>query len=406
MKKKKLHNNLNNRLLRRLRIEFVLIAILSLIVMQGIIIYISGSYIYNKILKKSDILISDIYANATLYDNANDIDARYFYVITDASGKAQVYNTNNRSVKPKEAVRYYMYVSETGHSTGFYNGYRYRLYDNDNSTLAIFLLRSSMLENVHHTILSMIIVSASGLLIMLVFLILISKKMVMPVAKSYQKQKEFVTSASHELKTPLAVIKADVDVLMMDYDDANNEWLSDIKLQVDNMTAMTNNLVVLAKLDERARNITKISFNISELAYEIVNSYNAIAINRHLHFTYNITPGIVYKGNSGAIRQLFSILLDNAFKYVLNNGNIHISLTNSHNKLLLEVANDVENIADVQLDKMFDRFYRADSAASNVKGFGLGLSIAKAIVTAHNGTIYAKAVSNQEAIDIIVKLPI
>lgn len=399
------HSDLNNHLLCKLRIQFVIIAMLSLVIMQGIIIYISGSYIYNKMLKKSDMLISDIYSNATLYDNANDIDAIYFYVITDASGKTQVYNTNNRSIKPKEAVSYYRYASEMGHFTGFYKGYRYSLYNNDNSTIAIFLLRSSMIEEVKHTILSMIIISSSGLLMMLVFLILISKKMVMPIANSYQKQKEFVTSASHELKTPLAVIKADVDVLIMDCTDKNTEWLSDIKMQVDNMSAMTNKLITLARLDERARNIVKTSFNISELAQEMVISYNAMAINRHLNFTYSIKPDLLYKGDSAAIRQLFSILLDNAFKYVINNGNIHISLTTSHNKLSLKVRNNVESIANGQLDKMFDRFYRSDSAAANIKGFGLGLSIAKAIVTAHNGTIHAKAVSKQQAIDIIVNLP-
>ena len=230
--------------------------------------------------------------------------------------------------------------------------------------------------------------------------------MVLPIAKSYQKQKEFITSASHELKTPLSVIKADVDVIMMDNRKEDEEWLLDIKNQVDNMTSMTNSLVTLARMDERAGNIIKTSFNISSIANEIINSYKSTAIEKNIHFTYNITPDILYEGDLSAIRQLFSILLDNAFKYGISGGNVHIALSTARHNLLLEVSNDIETIDNNQLEKMFDRFYRSDSTASKVKGYGLGLSIAKAIVTEHKGTIHAKAVNEQHTITITAKLPI
>lgn len=407
MKKNTTAKSLNNRMLNKLRIEFVIIAMISLVIMQSIIIYISGSYIYNKMLKKSDILINEIYEQAVSDDSTTDIDARYFYVTIDSSGKvSNVNNTNNRSVRPKEAASYYREIASSRHTEGFYNGYRYKLYNTNGSTIAIFLLRSSMIDNVRRTIQSMIIVSVIGLLIMLVFLILISTKMVLPIAKSYQKQKEFITSASHELKTPLSVIKADVDVIMMDNRKEDEEWLLDIKNQVDNMTSMTNSLVTLARMDERAGNIITTSFIISDIANEIINSYKSTAIKKNIHFTYNITPDILYEGDLSAIRQLFSILLDNAFKYGISGGNVHIALSTARHNLLLEVSNDIETIDNNQLEKMFDRFYRSDSASSKVKGYGLGLSIAKAIVTGHKGTIYAKAINEQHTISVIAKLPL
>lgn len=407
IKKNKKKQNLNNHMLVKLRIEFVIIAMVSLVIMQSIIIYISGSYIYNKMLKKSDILISQIYEQAVSDNSSSDIDARYFYIIVDSSNRITgINNSNNRSVRPKEAASYYRSIADNKHTDGFYNGYRYKLYNVNDTTIAIFLLRSSMLDDVWRTIYSMIIVSAAGLLVMFIFLVIISKKMVSPIAKSYQKQKEFITSASHELKTPLSVIKADVDVVMMDGDNEDNEWLLDIKAQVDNMTTMTNSLVALARMDERAGNIVKTSFNISDMAQEIFTSYNSVAIERHINFTYNITPDITFNGDLSSIRQLFSILLDNAFKYGLTDGNINASLTVKKHRLLIDVVNDVESIDNNQLEKMFDRFYRADSTSAKVKGYGLGLSIAKAIVTEHKGAIYAKAVNDNKAVDIVINLPL
>lgn len=408
IKKNDKKQSTNNRMLTKLRIEFVIIATFSLVIMQSIIIYISGSYIYNKMLKKSDMLISQIFEQAISDNSTSDIDARYFYITIDSSDKITVINnSNNRSIRPKEASNYYKSISDNKKTDGFYNGYRYKLYNADNnSTIAIFLLRSSMLDDIHRTIYSMIIVSAAGLFVMLIFLVIISKKMVSPIAKSYQKQKEFITSASHELKTPLSVIKADVDVIMLDSDKEDNEWLLDIKSQVDSMTAMTNSLVALAKMEEHSGKIVKTNFNISNVAYEIFHSYNSVAIEKHIDFIYNITPDITFNGDLASIRQLFSILLDNAFKYGLTDGNINASLVIKKHKLILEFINDVESINTDQLEKMFDRFYRSDSTASKVKGYGLGLSIAKTIVTEHNGTIHACAVNDQKSIDIIVKFPI
>lgn len=399
------YKNSNNAMLYKLRLQFVLFSMLSLIIMQSVIIYICSSYIYNKMLKKSDILINDIYTLATTNDTSIDIDARFFYITIDTNDKiTNINTTNNKSIRPKEAAYYYRQVINTQNNEGFYNGYRYKLYKGDSSTIAIFLLRKSMLEDVNRTISSMIVVSICGISVMLIFLIFISKKMVIPIAKSYQKQKEFITSASHELKTPLAVIKADADVLMMDSSEESFEWLEDIKSQVDNMTTMTNNLVCLARMDERDGNIIKSEFSISELTKELVNSYNSMAIDQSKLFIYKIEPNITYNGDINSIRQLFSIILDNAFKYGLKDGCINVSLKKIKKTIIVEFENDVEVIDNDMPDKMFDRFYRSDSNSSKIKGYGLGLSIAKSIVNEHNGSIYAKF-TNNKSILITIKLP-
>ena len=218
----------------------------------------------------------------------------------------------------------------------------------------------------------------------------------MPIAKAHRKQKEFITSASHELKTPITVIRADADILLMD--DENNEWLADIKKQAENLTTMTNNLVTLARMDERNGNIPRIDFPVSELAEEVVHSYNALAIDFGKHFSYDIKPNLSCCGDAASIRQLFTILLDNAFKYSPDNGNINFILSSSGNYITLCVTNNVEHIGKGLTDRMFDRFYRADSTSARITGHGLGLSIAKAIVAEHNGSIKAKANGEHELI--------
>ena len=218
----------------------------------------------------------------------------------------------------------------------------------------------------------------------------------MPIAKAHRKQKEFITSASHELKTPITVIRADADILQMDNPD--NEWIEDIKKQAENLTAMTNSLVSLARMDERNGHIKRVVFPVSDLAEEAVRSYNALALDSGKHFTYDITPDLTCCGDASSVRQLFTILLDNAFKYSSGKGNIDFKLSSSGSYIVLIVSNDVDNIDKNLTDRMFDRFYRADSTSAKITGYGLGLSIAKAIVSEHNGSIKAKIDGSQRII--------
>ncbi len=145
--------------------------------------------------------------------------------------------------------------------------------------------------------------------------------MVRPIARSYKKQKEFITSAIHELKTLLIVILADLDILQME--DGNNEWIQDIRLQAERLTGMTNSFVSLARMDEKGEHINRIDFSISD----VVHSYKAMTINQEKTFLYMITPKITCFANENLIRQLFTLLLDNAFEYCSDKGEIQFSLT-------------------------------------------------------------------------------
>lgn len=384
----------NEKMLTRLRIQFIILAMAVVIILQSFIVYTSIRNTYNKMVSKSDHLVSTIYINV-LDKKPVKVDARYFYIIFDKNNEPRTINTDNISnVSEEDALKLYNEVYESGNYDGFYKGYRYSIYEKEKRSIAVFVLRSNMIDDVKKTAVSLIEASCIGLAVMLLVLIFASRLIVMPIAKAHRKQKEFITSASHELKTPITVIRADVDILQMDY--ADNEWIADIKQQAEYLTSMTNNLVSLARMDERGSNIKRVIFPISDLANEVVHSYNALAIDSGKHFTYNITPDLSCCGDSNSIRQLFTILLDNAFKYSTENGNISFNISASGNYINIKVINDVNHVDKKMTDKMFDRFYRADETAANVTGFGLGLSIAKAIVNEHNGNIKAKVINEHE----------
>lgn len=388
MSKNNKASNYNEKMLTRLRIQFIVLSMAVVITMQGFIVYTSVRNTYNKMVSKSDHLVSSIYINV-LNKKPIKVDARYFYITFDKKNNPKIINVDNiPDISKEEALELYNEALSTGETDGFYNGYRYCIYENKMRPIAVFVLRSNMIDDVKKTAVSLIEASCAGLAVMLLILIFASKLIVMPIAKAHRKQKEFITSASHELKTPITVIRADVDILQMN--DENNEWLADIRKQAENLTSMTNSLVSLARMDERNGHIKRVAFPVSDLAQEAVRSYNALALDSGKHFTYDITPDLTCCGDASSVRQLFTILLDNAYKYSSGKGNIDFKLSSSGSYIVLIVSNDVDNIDKNLTDRMFDRFYRADSTSAKITGYGLGLSIAKAIVSEHNGSIKAK----------------
>ena len=173
----------------------------------------------------------------------------------------------------------------------------------------------------------------------------------------------------------------------------NNEWLTDIRKQTDRLTELTNKLIYLAKTEEGAKSkMVKIDFPISDVVSEDVESFNGLAKSGGKTIETDITPDISYNGDQRSIRELVSVLMDNAIKYSPEGSTVKVSLTKSSSKILLSVANDTkEQMSKKDLDHMFDRFYRADeSRNSETGGYGIGLSIAKGITESHGGKIYAE----------------
>ena len=201
-----------------------------------------------------------------------------------------------------------------------------------------------------------------------------------------------VTDAGHELKTPLTIIGADLDLVEPELE--GNEWLQDIRCQVRRLAGLTQDLIYLSRMEEETAPIQPIEFPLSDLTEEMAQSFQGLAKAHGKQLTLSIQPMLSYTGDEKAVRQLLSILLDNALKYTPEGGEITVSLSKEGRTLRLSVSNTIPQPMEREtLDRLFDRFYRADqSRSSQTGGYGLGLSIAKSIVAAHRGKIWAECV--------------
>lgn len=316
-------------------------------------------------------------------------ESRYFSVFLNSDGSVISVNTGKiAAVDTSTAVKYAQKVLKSGNGQGFFGDYRYISYLSETETHIIFLDCGRSLDTFRTFVITGITVSLAGLLAVLLLVIFLSRRIVKPFSENYEKQKRFITDAGHELKTPLTIIDADAEVLEMDF--GENEWLSDIQNQTKRLADLTNNLILLSRMEEEQTQCRMIEFPLSDIAEETADSFKTLAKAQNKMLTENIQPMISMQGDEKAIRQLISVLLENAVKYSEEGGKISLTLEKQKNLVRLSVFNTTNCISKDNLQHLFDRFYRTDeSRNSRTGGYGLGLSIAAAIVNAHKGKITA-----------------
>jgi len=328
---------------------------------------------------------------------------RYFVVKLQGNIVTDISTRNIASVSNREAFEYaaQVYGKETGY--GFLDIYRY-YYAEDSTTgnaIMVFLDFERELEDTFALATVSFLVGVIFILLLSFPVYLLTRSALAPVRRSIAQQKQFITDASHELKTPLAIISADADVLELC--EGENEWISSIKSQTARMNTLVRNLVSLSKLDETANENEHVQFNISEAVLDTALNFEPMAKSKALQFSLDVTPDLTFKGSEGEIRQLVSLLCDNALKYTNDGGEIRISLYKSGKSLCLDAYNTCDTIEKEKLPHLFDRFYRADtSRARETGGYGIGLSIAKAIVERHKGKISATSADGRSILFRIV----
>ncbi len=330
--------------------------------------------------------------------------ARYFWVRFDSSGTISEINTRNIVFISKEAVtEYATAVYNSGRQKGFYRSYRYMTGDNDDgSKIIVFTDISSQILGAYKLLGQTLLIGAFALLAMFILVFLFSGQAVAPVVESLEKQKRFITDAGHELKTPLAVISANVDVLELE--SGKSEWTGSIKNQVKRLNSLVKNMLTLSRMDEERMQVVFSDFDMSAAVKETSESFEAIAESKDKKYQVDIEDGIHLTGDKNAITQLSSLLLDNAMKYSSDNGSINVVLSKDKN-IVLEVSNTCDCIPEGNLDRLFDRFYRADSSRSReTGGYGIGLSVARAIANSHGGDIKALR-DGDHMIRFVVTLP-
>lgn len=316
---------------------------------------------------------------------------RYFTVHYDTNGELkQVDLRSIASVSSDEASTLADDALDSGKERGWLDEYRYKVVERDNGTDVIFISSAAERASNQRFLLATLGVFVAGSLVVLLLIILLSKRAVEPIADSYDKQKQFITDSSHELKTPLTLIRTNLDILESEH--GHSEWLDDIRTETDTMTRLVNHLVQLARMDEGARPQEPQLFSLSDVVSEMGEAFAPVMEQSGLTFTQEVATGVSLNGDEQAIRQLIGILLDNACKYCAPGGTIALRLSGGrHPQLTLD--NTYANAEHIDTSRLFDRFYREDRARTSGSGFGLGLSIAKATCERHHANISAQAIA-------------
>lgn len=420
-------------MIKKLRIKLIFAAMISLLAVLLVIMGTVGCLNYIKIVSDADKTLSILEENGGFFPNTQQepsempddvfpfgrgrwikddaippelpFETRYFFARLDENGDTLSVNTGKiAAIDNETAEEYAKSVWEDGSHKGFIGNYRYIMSDSDEGSLIIFLDCGRSLDNFRTLLISCIAVSITGSALVLLLLILLSGRIVKPFSENYEKQKRFITDAGHELKTPLTIIDADAEILAMDI--GENEWLNDIQAQTKRLTELTNDLILLSRMEEEQKAAQMMDFPLSDAAEETLQSFQNVAKAQGRTLDIHIEPMVSFCGDEKSIRKLISILMDNAIKYSQPGGNISFDLSRQKNQINISVYNTAEHISNEQTPYLFDRFYRTDqSRNSSTGGYGLGLSIAQAIVLAHKGKISAST-SDERSLTINVVFPV
>lgn len=274
-------------------------------------------------------------------------------------------------------------IVQSGKQTGIIDHLIYRSQDKESYTLVAFLDHTLFLENAKILIEYTLIFGAAALVIVFFSARWFAGKIVAPLEESYQKQRQFISDAGHELKTPVSVVQANLELLSREL--GENQWLSNIQYENERMSALILQLLDLARTEHVTPQMEPLDF--SRLVCGETLLFETVAYEQGQTLSSNIEQEIQVEGNQVQLKQLVSILLDNAIRHNERNGNIEVILKKDKKYALLSVMNDGEPIAQEHRERLFERFYQTDSARASSGHYGLGLAIAKAITTVHKGTI-------------------
>lgn len=406
-------------MIKRLKRKFIILATASMFILMAVLVGIMNVVNYSAVVTETDTILDVLSQPNAPFGMQPDMpekppkdigkfiprgmspevpyESRYFTAMVSKNGTieetdfSRIISVNNESV-----TDYIQKAVSNKNDRDFIEQFRYSKQSDNKVTRIIFLDCGRKLDSFRTFMWTSISVGLFGCLIVFVVFLLASGRIVRPIAESYEKQKRFITDAGHEIKTPLTIIGANLDLLESDFGD--NESISDIRSQINRLADLTGNLVYLSKMEESESTIKKIEFPVSDLIAEAAQQFNVLAQAQNKEYHVQIEPNVTMCASPDAIRQLITILLDNAMKYSPDGGIVVLDVVARKKDLIISVVNTTTvPVSSENLSHLFDRFYRTDASRnSETGGHGIGLSIAQAIVSAHQGKIAAQTVNGSD----------
>ena len=333
------------------------------------------------------------------YNEESPFRMRYFTVKYDSKNHVTANVEHIASIDEGKAVAMADVVRLSDQKAGEYGDYRYRV--GDSKEMVVFVDYTYEYTAVDLLTFMLSLLAIVFILLITVLFWFLSRRIVKPFEENSRMQKQFITDASHELKTPIAIISANAEVLA--YKNGESEWLNNITTQVTRISELVNELLTLNRLEEVDEISDIESVNLSELTENTCADFEEVFLSKNIQTTYEIEPDVIINGNADQLKRLVSVLAENASKYTSADGELRVSLKKEFRYTTLSVYNTCEVDQSADYKHLFDRFYRPDSSrASSTGGHGIGLSIAKRIAVLHGGTI--EAVPSDSGLSFNVKL--
>ena len=337
-------------------------------------------------------------------------ETRYFTVFLDDEGKAESAELSSiAAVGAEQAAALGEAVATRGREHGFAEGYRYLLTEHGDQKMAIFLDMGRELDSIRSFAVSSVVASLLGLAAVAALLVPLSRWVVRPVEESQERQRRFVTDASHELKTPLAIISSAVDV--MEIEGGGSEWTESVRHQVARLSDLTEKLVTLSRADEDAAQLTISDFDLTATAEALVADFEPAARAADKAIDARIAQGLSCHGDQALVGQAISLMLDNAIKHssagpIVFEVAADARLGKGAGHALIRTENPVEpgTLSPGDHADLFDRFTRADEARSQSGGHGIGLAVVRAIAEAHGGMAAASVADDGGSISIELRV--
>lgn len=318
--------------------------------------------------------------------------ARFFMVCVDAGGNVK--DTNLDQISSVTAEQAAQYAAKASGDCGKIDDFKYEVKTLGTDKLIFFMDVSEQMQTF------MMVSGISGViavvcwLFVLLFVILLSGKVVRPILAGMEKQKQFITNAGHELKTPLTIIQSNNDASSLIY--GETKYTQNIRRQTQRLNVLMTNLLTLARLDEEIKLPTEI-VNVSEMIRNLLPGYEDMFAHKDIDFSASVQPDLFMQVHGDSFAQMMSVLLDNAVKYAPNGGMVRLTACQNGGHIEIAEENTCDIPKNLDTEPLFERFYRGDSARtqdSSVSGYGIGLSAARAIAENFGGTLKANYTGN------------
>ncbi|MGT2832921.1 sensor histidine kinase [Streptococcus halotolerans] len=396
---------------KRLRIRFILVASLAISILMATILGITTSIRYFQTQGEISSVLEVLSENKGSFPSLDETEKRlgqptskdtlskYRFVSARIASDGTVYDLNTSNISElssEEAIAYAENLAKSGHETGrFSDGLRYYAYQVNhlkNKETFVVLLDTTVILAEYQALLKISIwLGLGGILFFTVIISVLSKKIIEPYVRNYEKQKRFITNAGHELKTPLAIISANNE--LVELMNGESEWTQSTTVQVRRLTDLINQMVTLARLEEQEEVVLH-DLDFSVVAEDAAEDFKGPVIKDGKTFRMDITPGIHVKAEEKSLFELVTILVDNANKYCDPGGEVRVSLKpigTVSKKAKLSISNTYKEGKNLDYSRFFERFYREDESHNNDRqaGYGIGLSMAESMVNLFHGKISA-----------------